>query len=90
LAGIRVYVGDGASLSRPLVRRRGKHLIGHAPVRTQLTWCQKEGVPRAIITHCGSQIVADHRSAAGTIHQMAQERGINACLAYDGFELVFR
>jgi hypothetical protein len=24
----------------------------------QIGWCAKEGVPRAIITHCGSEIVA--------------------------------
>lgn len=37
LQGTRLYIGDGASLQRPLVRRRGKRLIGHASVRTQLT-----------------------------------------------------
>ena len=58
LADVRLYVGDGATIKRSFVRRRGRRLIGHAPVETQLAWCQKEGVPRAVITHCGGEIVA--------------------------------
>lgn len=46
LARIALYIGDGASITRPLIRRRGKTLIGHASVRQQLDWCQQEGVPR--------------------------------------------
>ncbi|MGH3080358.1 MAG: hypothetical protein ACRDNH_04390 [Gaiellaceae bacterium] len=26
----------------------------------QLDWCRTESVPRAVFTHCGSQIVRDH------------------------------
>ena len=57
LKGVQIYIGDGATVTRSFIRKRGSALIGHSPVRTQLTWCQKEGVPRAIITHCGSEIV---------------------------------
>jgi hypothetical protein len=90
LADVALYIGDGASLTRPLVRRSGKHLVGHTPVRTQLTWCQKERVPRAIITHCGSQIVADHHAAAAAIGRMGDERGVRGELAYDGMGVVLR
>jgi hypothetical protein len=55
--GIQLYVGDGSSLIRPMLRRRHGALIGHASVRDQLDWCRDEGVSRAVITHCGSQIV---------------------------------
>lgn len=54
LSGARLYIGDGATVTRSMVRKRDDALIGHAPIRTQLTWCQKEGVARAIFTHCGS------------------------------------
>src|SRR5204862_3853215 len=57
LKDVQVYIGDGATLTRSFVRKRGHTLIGHATVRTQLGWCTKEGVPRAVITHCGSEIV---------------------------------
>lgn len=87
----KLYVGDGATLDRSFVRRRGERLIGHAPFRTQLTWCRKEGVPRAIVTHCGSQIVeGDERSLGATLREMAEERGVEAEIACDGMEIVLR
>ncbi len=46
LKNVQAYIGDGATVTRSFIRRRGKTLIGHAPVRTQLTWCEKEGVPQ--------------------------------------------
>ncbi len=91
LGGVRLYVGDGASLARSLVRKRGDRLIGHTPVRTQLTWCQKEDVPEAVITHCGSQIVeGDERSIGPKVDRWAEERGVEARIAYDGLEMVLR
>src|SRR5262249_37640461 len=58
LAGIRLYIGDGATVVRPLVRRERitGTLIGHTSVRTQLGWCREASVPRMIVTHCGTQI----------------------------------
>jgi phosphoribosyl 1,2-cyclic phosphodiesterase len=91
LAGVRLYVGDGATLKRSFIRRRGRRLIGHAPVETQLTWCKKEGVPRVVITHCGSEIVAGgEKRARILLAEMATKRGIQAVIAYDGMELVLR
>jgi ribonuclease BN (tRNA processing enzyme) len=89
LKGVRIYIGDGATLTRSFIRRRGKTLIGHSPVRTQLTWCAKEGVPRAVITHCGSEIVkGDERKIGAQLRKMAAGRGIEVSIAHDGMELV--
>ena len=88
LKGVQIYIGDGATVTRSFIRKRGKALIGHSPVRTQLTWCQKEGVPRAIITHCGSEIVAgDEHKISVIVSAMGHECGIDARLAYDGMKL---
>jgi phosphoribosyl 1,2-cyclic phosphodiesterase len=57
LAGAKLYIGDGATVTRSMVRKVDGALIGHTPLRTQLTWCQKMGVPRAIFTHLGSKVV---------------------------------
>jgi hypothetical protein len=85
---VQVYIGDGATVTRSFIRKRGKALIGHSPVRTQVTWCQKEGVPRAIITHCGSEIVTgDEREIAAKFRAMAIERGIEVRIAYDGMKV---
>lgn len=88
LDGVRVYIGDGATVTQSFIRKRGKALIGHSPVRTQLTWCEKEGVPRAIITHCGSEIVTgDEREIAAKISAMAAERRVKVQIAYDGMKM---
>ncbi len=42
LDGAQLYIGDGATVTRSFIRKRGKALIGHSPVRTQLTWSQKK------------------------------------------------
>ncbi|MFW6135435.1 MAG: MBL fold metallo-hydrolase [Chloroflexota bacterium] len=92
LSGIRVYVGDGATVTRSMVRKPGDVIIGHVPIQTQLTWCQKLGVPRAILTHLGSEIVeGDQRAVAARIHELGDERGVEEVqIAYDGMEIVLR
>ncbi len=91
LAGAGLYIGDGAAVDTPMVRKRQDRLIGHAPVRTQLTWCRKEGVPEAIITHCGSEIVTgDERSLGARLRRMARDRGVSVRIAHDGMERVLR
>src|SRR5438874_9549751 len=88
LKDVQIYIGDGATIKRSFVRRRGDRLIGHAPVRTQLGWCAKEGVPRAIITHCGSEIVTGNETKlAKELQKIATDRGIDAFIACDGMML---
>jgi phosphoribosyl 1,2-cyclic phosphodiesterase len=91
LAGVRLYIGDGATVDESFVRKIDRALVGHTPVRTQLTWCGKEGVPEAIVTHCGSQIVeGDERTLGAQIRRMGKERGVKATIAHDGMERVLR
>jgi phosphoribosyl 1,2-cyclic phosphodiesterase len=91
LGGCKAYVGDGATITRSMVRKPSGELIGHTPVRTQLTWCEKEGVPLMVITHCGSAIVKPgDGKAMETIRPLAEERGVQARIAKDGMELVLR
>src|SRR5206468_11171612 len=88
LKNVQAYNGDGATVTRSFIRRRGKTLIGHSPVRTQLTWCEKEGVAQAIITHCGSEIVnSDEREIAAKLRGIATERGVEVRIAYDGMKV---
>ena len=91
LRGIRAYIGDGATLTIPMVRRRGDALIGHATVKTQLGWCARDGVPRCIITHCGRQITGkDERRVAAEIARLGEARGVAAVVAFDGMEVTLR
>jgi len=91
LNGVRLYVGDGATVDASMVRKIDDALVGHTPLRTQLGWCEKEGVPRALFTHCGSGIVeGDERTLGAQVRRMADERGVDARIAYDGMEIVLR
>lgn len=87
LRGVGLYIGDGASLTRPLVRRRGTLLFGHTTVRAQLKWCARNHVPRAVITHCGKQIV--EMGARELERQLCAltPPGVGVCVAYDGLTL---
>ena len=90
LCGVGVYIGDGATMRRSMVRVKGGKLIGHAPITTQLDWCANANVRRAIFTHCGSPIVrGDPRASSATVRRLGRERGIDARLARDGDRLSF-
>jgi phosphoribosyl 1,2-cyclic phosphodiesterase len=88
LHDVDVYVGDGATLDRPLIRRRGSVRIGHATVATQLEWCEAAGVRTAVFTHCGSGIVrSEPRKIAAALSAMAREYGVDAQFAHDGLRM---
>jgi phosphoribosyl 1,2-cyclic phosphodiesterase len=88
MRGIDLYIGDGASLTRPIIRRRGGQRIGHTTIRTQLGWCAAEGVRRAIFTHCGSGVVrADGRRLGADLRHLASEYGVDARIASDGLTI---
>jgi phosphoribosyl 1,2-cyclic phosphodiesterase len=90
LRGIDIYIGDGATVKRSMVRHMGETLIGHAPIKAQLRWCEEAGVRRAIFTHCGSPIVrADARVLNASVRHLGREHGIDARVACDGDRLAF-
>jgi len=92
LQDIDLYIGDGATLKRSMVRKPGDTIIGHVPIQTQLTWCQKTDVDRAIFTHLGSQIVdGDEVKIMKQITAMAQERDVEEVLiAQDDMAITLR
>lgn len=91
LHGVKLLIGDGATIVRPMVRRKGNKIFGHTTIRAQLGWCKKEKVPRAIITHCGTQIVgAKPGVAEKKVAQLGKERGVDAAIAYDGMKVILR
>ena len=90
LHGVDIYIGDGATLRRSMVRRKNGALIGHAPIAAQLEWCAKAHVRRAIFTHCGSEIVrGDARRLTAVVGDLGRDHGIDARLACDGDRLRF-
>lgn len=92
LHGIDLYIGDGATVKKSMVRKPGDTIIGHVPIQTQLTWCQKTGVDSAIFTHLGSQIVdGNENEIMKQISKMAEERDVEEVLiAQDDMTLTLR
>ncbi|MGD8607131.1 MAG: MBL fold metallo-hydrolase [Myxococcales bacterium] len=89
---IRVYVGDGATITRNMVRRHREtgELFGHANIRRQLGWCAEEGVRQMMVTHCGSDIVGgDERATTERIRMLARERGVEVEIARDGMKRAY-
>jgi phosphoribosyl 1,2-cyclic phosphodiesterase len=86
LSHAALYVGDGAIISRTLlIRKRDSIRIGHAPITTQLGWCQQEKVPYALFTHCGSEIVKESEEVSRQkIIALGQQYAVKAMIAYDG------
>lgn len=91
LQNIDLYIGDGATITRSIMRRSHDHLIGHTTIRNQLNWCQDQSVPRAVFTHCGSQIVkGDERKLGAQVRGLGKERDVEAEIAHDGMEILLR
>ena len=88
LRRVDVYIGDGATMRRSMARMKRGALIGHAPIVSQLSWCAKAKVRRAIFTHCGSPIVRGRaRTMSAVLRGLAREHNIAASIARDGDRL---
>jgi hypothetical protein len=46
-----IYIGDGAAIHRPILRKRGDVVIGHASMAAQLKRCREAQVAQVIFTH---------------------------------------
>lgn len=92
MTDIDIYIGDGATIKKSMIRKPGETIIGHVPIQTQLTWCQKTGVDRAIFTHLGSQIAeGDQEKILGEIRSMADERNLmKVSIANDDMTVILR
>jgi len=91
LRDVDLYIGDGSTLTRALLRSRGRVLTGHAALATQLEWCKTAGISRAVFTHCGSQLVRMSPARAdATVSALGRLHDVDARLAYDNLVLRVR
>ncbi|HWB14624.1 MAG TPA: MBL fold metallo-hydrolase [Pirellulales bacterium] len=87
LTGIAAYIGDGATISRPILKKRDGALIGHASIRTQLDWCRRERVERAIFTHCGKGILRmEGVEIRALLNELSREFSLAVEIATDGLQ----
>lgn len=86
LRDVSLYIGDGANLTRSIIRKHEGYAMGHASIKEQLSWCNHERVPCALFTHCGSQIVrGNFEVMQQKIELLGAKVGVKAGLAYDNF-----
>lgn len=90
LQQVDLYIGDGASFTKGLIRKRDNTIFGHAAIATQLTWCAKAAIPYAIFTHCGTPVVSmGYEQANNYVQELGKEKNVKSLLAYDGLHLSF-
>lgn len=82
----KLYIGDGASFTKSIIRVRGKARVGHIMIPTQLDWCVQYAIPLAIFTHCGTELISNDERIERLLQQEAQRRNMSALIAYDGME----
>ncbi len=90
LKRVELYIGDGATLKRNMIRKNKQsgEIFGHASVFQQLGWCVRENIPDMIITHCGSQIVKNEKKAQDIIRLWSKEKGVKVHIATDGYKII--
>ncbi len=84
LKGVTAYIGDGARIMYPLIRKKGTRQMGHGAFAKQLAWCCKERVQWAIVTHCGSEIVTKPQQARQKFDALSKRYGVKVTIAHDG------
>lgn len=88
LEGVQLYIGDGARLTRPLLRYSHRKPIGHTSILTQLEWCEDAGISRAIFTHCGTELLKPRPDAVEKrVSTMGSEHRLRATVAFDGLQV---
>jgi phosphoribosyl 1,2-cyclic phosphodiesterase len=90
LSGVDIYIGDGAIIKRRILMRKKDNLIvGHAPISYQMSWCKKFDIKKAIITHCGREIVMGNKEKImNELQEIATQNDMEIILAYDGMRMV--
>lgn len=88
LKDTNLYIGDGATIKRSLVRKKDGKIFGHASINTQLTWCQKSGIKNAVFTHFGKELVEKTLILQRNIlKELGIKKGIKVIVAYDGLQV---
>jgi len=80
---VNIYVGDGASQTRDLVRKADEDRYGHASIKTQVRWCHNYNIPVAIFIHFGKDTIEmDERVARKKIGEFSAK--VKTVVAKDG------
>jgi len=83
---VDVYIGDGSSLDRDIVRlhKEKKIPFGHASIRRQLRWIIEAGIPIAIFRHWGKWAIPLSKSEVREKIKELAEGKVKVLIAFDG------
>lgn len=84
LEKVDLYIGDGASVNRGLVRRKGNKLFGHTSIKTQINWAKKFNIKEVIFTHFGKEAIELSDEKLKEKLKEFSEGIIDVKVAYDG------
>ena len=83
LKGVDLYIGDGSSLTKDIIRRRDDKLFGHASMMRQVRWA--EGIKQILFAHVGHL----RKTEADVNQALRIASDGRAKLAEDGMSLEF-
>lgn len=84
LKSVDLYIGDGSTVQKSLIRKKNSQIYGHASVKTQINWCAHARIKRAIFTHCGTELVTKARINEKYIQKLGIEKNLSVSVAHDG------
>jgi phosphoribosyl 1,2-cyclic phosphodiesterase len=87
LRGVKLFIADGASVHRSLLRFEDGMLYGHASLFTQLQWCGEQRVPCMLASHCGEEIIENESRIVHQLQHRARKLHVKADIAHDGMTL---
>jgi len=95
LRGLDVWVGDGASLTRPLVKRRetgdGIEVWGHTPLEAQFKQARRLGAKLFVVTHYGEWATRiSRRELVRKLDWLGKRIGVRVVAGKDGLVLDLR
>jgi len=86
LKDVDIYVGDGSSLNKTIVRtdKEGRR-VGHASMAEQIKWCRDEEIPEVLFTHIGHL-----QMTYKDLNAKLQELAPNSMAMYDGASFMMK
>lgn len=86
LNGADVYIGDGVSLDKDLIRRWSGKKYGHASIRTQLSWVRDAKIPKAIFTNLGKW-AGSRQIARKVLQSLNEEFNLKVAESYRDYRI---
>ena len=87
LDGVDIWIGDGSSVSRDLIRvnERYREPFGHSSLKTQIRQAERVGCKLFIVTHLGKEAIEDYTDRE--LRKELETEKVKVIVARDGKEI---